>query len=39
MNEIFCDIAGGLGNDWTLTEAAQNMQELLAEHTDVECCL
>lgn len=38
MNEIFCDIAGGLGNDWTLTEAAQNMQELLAEHTDVECC-
>ena len=37
MNEIFCDIAAGVENDWTLTEAAQKMQELLAEHTDVKC--
>ena len=27
MNEIFCDIAAGVENDWTLTEAAQKMQE------------
>lgn len=37
MNEIFCDIAAGVENDWTLTEAAQKMQELLAERTDVVC--
>lgn len=37
MNEIFCDIAAGVENDWTLTEAAQKMQELLEERTDVVC--
>lgn len=37
MNEIFCDIAAGVENDWTLTEAAQKMQELMRERTDVKC--
>lgn len=37
MNEIFCDIAAGVENDWTLTEASEKMHELLEERTDVKC--
>ena len=37
MNVIFCDIAAGVENDWTLTETAEKMQELLEERTDVKC--